>query len=320
MVSLKPSVFLFIGNEDYLKESAIKDLTSSLLPNNSSRDLDYKVFYGGEASAKDILDYATTFPFLDAKKLIVIKNFERLSVDDKSRLVAYIKKPSKFTYLVLDAAEGSALETLDPVIDHIKVLKYDELTNSNFYSWVKRFMASRGKKIEEEAIEILKEFQGKNLLVLAQELEKLSAFVGNRDTVRSDDVKNLVGKSFIGSIFDLAKAIGEKRTEAALKLTSDLTTEGKRAYEIIGLLYWHINRLFRAKSLQSKHKSDSFIGNVLKINKRYLEDFTRQVNSYSIAEIKKKMRILLETDLAIKRTKYDPRIVLEFAILRLALG
>jgi len=319
MVKVEPSVFLFIGDENYLKEKALKDLSSSLL-DSSSKELDYKIFYGGETDAKEILDYATTVPFLAAKKLIVIKEFEKLAQDSQARLIAYIKRPSKFTCLVLDTTNASVLDDFHSIRRYVNVLRFDELTDSQASTWIKRFLASRDKEIEKDALEILKELQGVNLLSMAQELEKLIAFVGERKVIKTSDVEDLVGKSLVRSVFDLAWAIGEKKTDEALRLASDLILTGKKTHEIVGLLYWHLKRLLRARILQSKGESDYSISNILRINRRNFNEFFKQVRSYDIAQIKSRIHILLEADLDIKTTKLDPTLLLEYAIIRLCLG
>ena len=56
---VRQSAFLFIGEDGYLKDKAMEDLAASIL-DGSSKQLDYKVFYGSQADTKDVLDYITT--------------------------------------------------------------------------------------------------------------------------------------------------------------------------------------------------------------------------------------------------------------------
>lgn len=319
MVSVDASVFLFIGNENYLKEEALKELKGELLGRHS-QELDYKIFYGNESCAREILDYVTTIPFSAAKKLVVIKDLERLSQEDKGRLAAYIKKPARFTNLVLDAADASILEELRPVIRYIEVSRYDRLTDPEVRSWIKRFAASKGKAIEDAAVEILKELQGANLSSLTQELEKLIAFVGEAGVIKSNDVEALVGRSHIESAFDIGWAVGEKRAGKALSLVSDLTLRGKKPHEIIGLLHWHLKRILKAKVLLSKNESDSSIGEILRIDRRRSLEFFKQARSYDIDQIRSATNILLKADLDVKNARYDSRLTLELAIVKLCFG
>lgn len=319
MVSSKSSVFLFVGSENYLKEKALAELRSSLL-DDSSKELDYKVFYGQDANVREILDYLTTFPFLASKKLVVIKDAEKLAQEEKNRIISYIEKPSKFTCLVLDAASDSMLDDLDAVMGHVTVARFDNLDDPALTSWIKKFLAARDKKIEDDAIDILKELQGTTLSYLVQELEKLTAFVGDAGTIKAGDVEEMVGASFVKSAFDIAWAIGERKADKALGLTSDLVGAGKKTHEIIGLVSWHLKRLLKAKKMQAQGQSDYSIGNLMRISRRHSKEFFKQVKAYEIDQIRSKMNTLLEADLDIKRTRFNPVQLLEVTIIRLCLG
>jgi len=319
MVNSEFPVFLFIGNDSYLKEKAIEDLVSSLL-DRSSRQLDYKIFYGGEAEAREILDYVTTFPFLAAKRLAVVKELEKLPPEFKTPLIAYVKKPLKSTCLILESKDSSILDEYGELSKYANVNRFDGLNDSESLSWIRKFLASRDKKIENDAALLLKEMRGHDLLSLAQELEKLIAFIGNRDCIKVNDVEEVVGRSLIASAFDLTDAIGKKDIEEALRIVSDLISAGKKHYEIIGLLSWHVKRLLRAKMLQAKGQTDSHIVNFLRLSRRYSDQFFKQLRFIQIPQMRSGMAVLLEADMDIKRTKFDPTLILEFAIIKLCLS
>ena len=318
MVNSKSSVFLFIGSDVFSKDKAIKDLTSSIL-DGSSKDLDYRVFYGGEATTGQILEYLATAPFLASKRIAVVKNFEKLPSEFKTRLASYLKNPSKSTCLILDTAESSMPEGYNSMIDHLSVQKFGELSSQGLISWVKKFLANLEKTIEEDAVRDLEELTGKNLLLLKQELEKLAAFVGERNEIKANDVAEVVGKSLMASAFDLAWSVGKKDIDTSLGIISDSILSGRRPQEIIGLLCWHFKRIVKAKSLQKNGASEYAIACDLKINRKDQDEFFGQANAFEIKRLKAMMSILLEADLDLKRTKYDPYLVLEFAVIRLCL-
>lgn len=319
MVNSRYSVFLFVGNERYSKEHAIEELGSSVL-GNSSKELDRKVFYGGESKAREILDYSTTLPFSAGKRFVVIKDFEKLPPEDKTSLITYIKKPSRHTCIAIDIKDDSLLKEFPSPNAFLKVIRFQALTDSELASWLKKYAASCGKEIEDEAIESLKELHGNSLLSLALEMDKLIAFIGERKRITPGDIEGLVGKALISSTFDLALAIGDKDAGKALELAYDLSFRGKRTYEIIGLLCWHFKRLLKAKLMEAKGKTNFYITNDLGLRRRDANQFFRQLKSFDIAAIRAKMEILLEADLDIKSSRLDPILVLEFALIRLSLG
>jgi DNA polymerase III subunit delta len=319
MVKSEPSVFLFVGEERYLKENALMRLKASLLE-GGSKDLDQKVFYGGESNAAEILEYAAAPSFFAPKNLVILRDFEKFAREDRSRIAEYVKNPNKSSCLVIDIKESHTAAQINPGAGHVKVMHFNEIDESEAPSWIKRFLALKGKTIDDDAIDILKDMRGGGLLFLTNELEKLAVFVGDRPEIKAGDVEMVAGKSADISAFDLGWAIGEGDIDRAMNIVSELALSGKRSYEIIGLLSWHMTRILKGRMLLDKGESEYSIASMLKIARRYQAQFFKQVRMFDLVRIKSKMDILMESDLDIKRTKFDPGLVIEFAVIRLCLG
>ncbi|MFA6078935.1 MAG: DNA polymerase III subunit delta [Candidatus Omnitrophota bacterium] len=319
MVNLSTSVFLFVGGERYLKENALHELKTSLA-GDSPAELDYKVFYGDESSARDILDHLSTLPLFSTKRLVVVRDPERLPREDRSRIAEYIKKPSRSDYIVLDSDSDSAINEFNVRSQHVKVMRFESLPDRDMSLWIKKFVASKGKKMDEDAMLLLKEIQGPSLLSISGELEKLITFTGKRKDITIRDVEGLVGKSVMASAFDLGWMIGEKDVAGAIKLVSDLMLFGKRPYEVIGLLSWHLNRMLKAKALIVKGESPGSVIGALRIHSKDRDRFLKQIKAFSYSQLKAKLGTLLEADLDIKRSRLNPVLVLEVAIIRLCLA
>jgi len=318
MVTINSAVIFLVGDEKYLKEKAVSEIKSALL-DSACGELDYKVLHGAETSADEILDCASTIPFFSSKRLVVVKEFQKLSKEDTPRLISYIKNPSKHTCLVFDLEDDDILEKDPSLNKHVKVLKFTDLTDLEISKWITRYLSSKGKGIEEDALEILKELQGGNLLNLSHEVDKLVTFIGSRHEITKDDVEALVGKSFVVSAFDIADAVGSRDTSRAIEIVYELLESGKRPYEIVGLLSWHFKRIVKAKMLLSKGRTEYSVTQDLRISRKNSFAFFTQVQSFSMDDISSKMEMLLEADLGIKRARYSPSMVLEFAVIRLCL-
>ena len=305
-----------------MKKREIDDFKSSLLK-DSPGDTDYKVFRIGEDELSEILDYVNTIPFLASRKLVVVKNAEDMEDAEVSRLASYIKKPSKFTYLVLDLKDDDFIGDHPEIAGHSAVKRFDDLAPAQFRAWVKQFVSSRtdGKiKIEDQAVSELALLHGSNLALLTGELEKLIAFTGNRDEIKLSDIEEVAGRSMASSAFDLTWAIENNKVGEALSIIADLVRTGKKHYEIIGLLCWHLRRILRAKMMEAKGKTAPYIANILRIGRRYQEEFFKQAKALKTADVNRRLTILLDADLDIKRTKFDPTLVLEFVVIKLCLG
>lgn len=316
---MKILVLLFVGDDSYSKENAVKNLRSSLA-GDSSRDFDYDVFHGGESDPIEALELASTVPFVAKKRLVVIKDLEKSSQSFLSRLLAYVKKPSRSTCLVLESEDDEFISDNKEIAKYCEVRRFDGIKGSGMESWVNKYLSSAGKKITSDALEALGEQHSTDLRFLAYELDKLIAFTGSRDEVNLVDVEEVVTRSLSAQAFDLANAMDKRDIGMAMKVISDLMSGGRKQYEIVGLLCWHIKRIWRAKTFLEQGKDTRYITQTLKIHQRYQNEFLKQVNAMSKVLIQKRMEALLEADLDIKRSRFDPTLVLECAVMRLCLG
>jgi DNA polymerase-3 subunit delta len=319
MVTPKNAVYLLVGPEKYLKEKTINDLRSTLL-DPSSGELDYKVLHGQDSSAEEIFASLSTIPFFSSKRLVVIKDFDSLSREDSTRLINYIKNPNQYACLVIDTADGSILKDEPSISRYAKVLKFYAPSETEASAWISKLVSSRGKTIDEGAIDILKELQGNDLLNLSQETEKLITYTGTRKKITVEDVEALVGRSAVSSVFDIAHAAAEKDTSKAIAIVHELVSSGKKPYEIIGLLAWHFKTLLKIKALSESGQDEYSITQNLRLRRKDAGRFLAQSAAYPYERIASKLDILLEADLGIKRARFSPSIILEFAVIRLCLG
>jgi len=260
-----------------------------------------------------------TIPFFSAKRLVVIRDFDSLPREDISRLVEYLINPPSHTCVVIDVLDESALRVYKQSIKHVKLLRFEALTDAGLSAWIKNVALSLGKTIESEAIEMLKELAGHDMLALSQEMSKLVTFVGVKAVISSGDVDLMVGNSSSVSAFELTWAIGDRSVERAMNLVRKLIMSGKNHNEIVGLLSWHMKRLLKVKRLLAAGQTEQAISYMLKVPRRYHQDLFRQAGAFSLAGIRSKIAILLETDLDLKRTRFDPTCIIEFGIIRLCL-
>lgn len=319
MVDTRSAVFLFIGEERYLKDEAVEALKVSVL-DKASVDMDYRVFYGSDATSREILECAGTPPFLSPKRLIVVKDFERLPQEDRKHLLDYTARPSESACMVFDVRDESVLRDLPEVSGRVVTRRFDPPDSVHAVSWIRKTAGLSDKKIDDSAAETLVELKGTNLYVLKGEIEKLAAYAGDRETVTFDDVEAVVGRSFTGSAFDIIWAVGSRDAARAVGLVRDLALSGKKPQEIIGIISWHLKRLARARIMVEAGTSDYAITSGLKISKRYARDFFRQLDSLDLDGIGSKMETLLKADLDIKSSRFDQALIFEAAIVKLCLG
>lgn len=320
MVALSPAVFLFVGRDPYSKERAVESL-GERISKGAPKDLEYKVFHGEDSDPNDILDHIKTASLFSEKRLILIRDAGAMSSEGIGLLAGALKDLPQSTCLVFDFEDDSVLKAQPALASAASVKMFGELSGQGLITWAADLVSSRsGKTIESGAIRLLAELKGALPIDLAGELEKLMAFTGERKAIKASDVEEIVGRSSSASAFDLSWAIGRKDAFCALEIVSSLFGSGKRPHEILGILSWHLKRVLRALVLKRDGRSDREIAREVRIRRDDFDIFFRQLGEFNIDGVKKKMDVLLSADLDIKRSRYDPGLALEFAIIKLCLA
>ncbi|NQT46740.1 MAG: DNA polymerase III subunit delta [Candidatus Omnitrophica bacterium] len=313
-----PGVYLFSGEEDFLKEEEIANLKRSLAAKNESSD--YQLFRAGERPLGDILDTARTIPFMGSVRLIILKGVERLSPAEKESTLSYIKKPSPHTYLILDAQTIKPSEAIYKTLRTAsRSISFKRLVGWELEKWIKESVSGRHKRIDAVAIVLLKENVGNDLRALSSAVDKLVTFVGDRGVITHSDVESLIGLSVESSVFGLTDRIGRRDLAAALALCRKLTADKKRLPELLGVLGWQMKRLWRAKEYEKAENSGQAIVEKLAIRTFRQEKFLKQLPLFTIEGIKRSLELILAADVKAKRGG-DPALLLDRLVVDLCKG
>lgn len=296
MVAKDALVYLFDGEEDFLKEEALGRLERELL-SEETRDLNIASFRGQDADGAAITNQLRTSPFLSPKKLIILKDAQRLAPSTRDSLISYIKNPSKSTCLLI---MSQSIKRDDPLYQavacHGRVVSFPRMYGEKIDRWICERVRTYGKKMPFGAAAVLRENIGGQLSSLAQAIEKIITYVGARSDISVEDVESVTAKSIRYRIFDLTNAIGRKDRAKALEVLSGLLQDGRRPPEIINMLFWQLKRIQRARTLLAQGVSREKVGRNLNVHNFFLEDFINQTHNFPAEELDKAFELLLEAE------------------------
>ena len=157
------------------------------------------------------------------------------SVDARNRLVKAIKRVGRHvSFTPLESGE---------------FLRDDKL-----FQGVKRKLDGFGKKITPGAFNLLRKRTGNDMGLIFEELDKLTAFVGEKTQIDERDVQTLVANSSFDSIFALMDAIGKKSTSQALSSLHSVLNSGEPPIKVNALIARQIRLMLQAKLLVENGK------------------------------------------------------------------
>lgn len=94
-------IYLFIGEDNFSKDTRLKRLKEEYLTRqNEQFNLD--ILYAQDLNLKDLQEQLLRLPFKAKKRLIIIKDSQRLKEEIKKFLLAYAGRPYPHAILVLD--------------------------------------------------------------------------------------------------------------------------------------------------------------------------------------------------------------------------
>ncbi len=184
--------------------------------------------YAVEASATD--DVALLLEWLqgDLPKSSVLIFTVRGPVSERNRVVKAIEAVGR--YRSFDPVEAGPSLNRDPL-----------------YKKVSEKFAEFDKQITPRAFSQLRTRTGGDMHTIAEAINKIISFVGDKRQVDEQDVQNVVTQNTFDNIFDLTDAIGKRSIEQALKSLYEVLTSGQEPI----LVNATITRQFRF-ALQAK--------------------------------------------------------------------
>jgi len=303
-------VYCLHGEDDYRREEALTQLINALLT-EGARDLNLEQIRPEEAGTGSILGGARTYPFLSTHRVILIRGAEALSREQQEEVLAYLNDPSPTTCLVLSAARLDLRTRLAAAIQKKGViLRFDRLEANSLKDSLLAAARGHGKRLSQEAIDLLITLAGDDLRQLIYSVEKAALFVGEGEEIGPQDIEALVGETRARSIFQLTDAVGARDLDIGLRCLTGLMEGGEEPLAILGMLARQIRLLVRAKALGEQSAPSSAMARTLGLPPRVVATIAEQAALLSWQQLSDSFRCLCRADLAIKTGRAGAPLVL----------
>ncbi len=182
------NIYLFYGREYYLIENSINAFKNSL--NESMLDFNLDIIDGKEIILDQAISSIETLPFMDDKKIVIIKDFELLkgkkknfTDSDEKYLIDHLDNIPESTILIF-VVYGD-IDKRKNIVKKISqngiVCNCDKLSDMDLFKWVKKKFEAREVRIENSQIMYFIDSEGyrdksseKTLSDLDNEINKIS--------------------------------------------------------------------------------------------------------------------------------------------------
>ena len=234
-------VYLLYGDEDVLKDEAIRALIAAAVGESSDFNLDVR--FAADLTPESFHALVNTPPMLAERRAVVVRGVEQLGKRKtklRDEVVRYLAAPNPTTVLVLVVAAG---EEPDP--DFVRAsasVDMEPLAAERVPRWMQHRATTLGITLAPDAAELLVKAVGNDLTTISRELLELAELAGGTDRpVTAEDVTSLVGVHRGETVFDLVDAALERRVARAAQLVEPVLEQaGMSGVKIVSLLGTHL--------------------------------------------------------------------------------
>ena len=313
-------VYLFYGNENYLKEDISKKLRNRLI-DSAYRELNYKVFYGEKLSINEVINDLKTLPMISKHKLLVIKEAEKINKNDETKLIDYFNRLSlknNFSTLIIIYKESSPNKELITAIKRVGIAANFSITDkAKLALWIKSKFRQSNKKITQEALFYLQSIVGSDLGRLFNEIEKIDIYTKDQKIIEKEDVMITIGGSEAVNIFKVLDSVGDKDIKNAIDGLVKLNQGNLHHLSIFAMIYRQIKLILQTKLLLIKGFNFKEVEKKIKLPHFVVEKIIKQSKKYTFKEICKSYELLNIADLEFKDSQKEPKIILEELVMNI---
>ncbi|HEY2743759.1 MAG TPA: DNA polymerase III subunit delta [Polyangia bacterium] len=311
-----PLYFLY-GKERYLLDRAV-DLLRARVLDPRTKDFNYELFYGKDAGAARIAQAARTLPMMARRRLILVRDADEMKADELAGLSSYVSDPAPETCMVFVAEKADQrLKFFSAFKKHGTLVKLDPLYERQLPDFVRGEARARGVTIAPDAVTMMVDEIGAELGQLADAVERLAIFIGDRKEVSAEDVEKVVATTRQRSVFELANAVGAGDRARALAVLSSMLGARESGVRIVAMLARHLRQLWITSELLQRTRDKFEIAGALGIPPFFADDIIKQARTLDPARAKRMHAALYLADKNLKSSRLDDARTLETLILEL---
>ena len=302
----------FICGEDQFSIGTAVELIQKAVDPLIESDFDREVINAEKnQNISQVLDLAYSFPFGGGKKLIILKNFEKLN--DKKELSSYIQNPPEFTVLVITnygKINDASREPFSILIERKYLFEARNETGDELVAWLLRQSKKLKLNISEDNARALIEIVGEEKSLLEMQLQKMFDYAGENKEISFEDIQKLSSHTKKFSIFNLQDALGKGDKSKSLEIAFNLLDSGVEIIVILNLISKFILTLAQITEMVRSNINDNEAARMMGVSWYYYINCKKAGFFMKDERLLNASRALLEADLSVKTSSSDPKTIL----------
>lgn len=292
------NVYLFFGEEDYLKQQYKGRMKKALMPEED--DMNYSYFTGKKTEPKEVIGLAETMPFFAERRVIFLEDtgFFKNQCQD---LPEYLSQLPEYLCMVFVESEVDKRSRMYKAVKKYgRVIEFSSQDTETIIRWVLGILNREGKKITRRDMELFLEKTGNDMGNIEKELEKLVCYTMGREIITSEDIEAVCTVQISNHIFDMIRAVTEKKQKKALDLYYDLLSLKEPPMRILFLLARQFNLIMQVKELSRSGYDQSRIAKQTGLQPFVVRNYLSYARKYSTEDLREAVEECVRTEEKVK--------------------
>jgi DNA polymerase-3 subunit delta len=312
-----PAYFIF-GEENYLIDDLIENIGNVFI-GKPQKEINTFIRYANETPLDELLALTAGGGLFSDKKLIIYKDFQLLRNPEQDDLLKYLAHPAKENCLIIVARIDNANQSRYHKIQELAVpinampLKQDDLKRM-----VQKEFQHYGRRIDTEAIDALLYFVGDKIHDLKSQIQQIVNGLPHKDVITSEDIESFVGAHGNQNIFELTRAIAQRKIDEALFILNNLLEKGENPIGILHMLIRHLSILWKIKGFKYSNENNKMvIQKKLGLYPKYYTEYESECKQWSHQQLQNAMQVLKACDVELKSANLSEQVILDRLVFQL---
>ena len=246
-------LYIFTGEESYLREYYLGELRRTLVP-AGFETFNFHRCEGKELTVRSLAEMAEAMPMLAERTLIVATDFDpyRLAEAEREAFIALITDfpPAcclVLHYDVLEYHPNRTMKKLCAAMDaQFQTVEFRPQSRGDLIPWIRKHFRALGKEIDANTAEHLIFTCGELMTGLLPEIEKIGAYAGGRQ-ITPADIDAVADPVLDAVVFDMTNAVSEGDYGRSAALLGELLKQQEEPVKILGAMGRELQQLYSAR-------------------------------------------------------------------------
>jgi DNA polymerase-3 subunit delta len=317
-------LYLLYGPEEYIKKEFVSELVKATL-GDQKRAFNLDIFHSDEFDRDAFHDRISTFPLFSDRRVVVVRRFDDLSVSNQDFVLDRIEAtPDSLTVAVetsADKMDTARLKRLKQLADAQGLsFRFQPLSDEETIERARARLRREGLEVEPDALDLLVESIGTQLIDVTNELEKIILAAPPGGVVNRRLVGDVVGHYRTENLFAFLDRLGSDDLASLISRMNRLIDGGEEPVLVMAMLMKRVVLLLEVSCLMAEKGpriSPQAIAGMLagQTSPYYVTGLIQQAKRMDIAALHRLLENLRWADLKLKTTSIPARSVLETALI-----